>query len=47
MHNLHTFEYRLIWLYTWRQQARKGKTQKNTMQMRHICIVFDAKSIFM
>src|SRR5260221_8840723 len=27
MHNLHTFEHRLICLYTWRQQARE-KTQK-------------------
>ena len=27
MHNLHTFEHRLICLYTWRQQAR-GKNKK-------------------
>ena len=29
MHKLHTFEHRLIWLYTWPQQAKKGKKSKN------------------
>jgi hypothetical protein len=37
MHKWHTFEYRLIWLYTWRQQGKKGKNQKFTAQMRHSC----------
>jgi len=25
MQNLHTLEHRLIWLYTWRQQAKQGE----------------------
>src|SRR6266851_9793066 len=28
LHNLHTFEHRLSRLYTWRQRAKKGKSQK-------------------
>jgi len=28
LHKLHSFEYRLSRLYTWRQQAKKGKNQK-------------------
>ena len=43
---MHTFEHRLNCLYTWRQQAKKGKAQKNTVQMRHSCALFDALSIF-
>jgi hypothetical protein len=43
MHKLHTFEYRLIWLYTWPQQAKKGEKPKNTMQMHHSCTVSGCK----
>src|SRR5713101_7556365 len=28
LHNLHTFEHRLSWLYTWPQQAKKGGKSK-------------------
>src|SRR5258708_28197248 len=28
LHNLHTFEHRRSRLYTWRQRAKKGKSQK-------------------
>jgi len=34
-----TYEYRLIW----RQQAKKGKNQKNTAQMRHSCALSGRK----
>jgi hypothetical protein len=43
LHDLHTFEHRLIWLYTWRQQARKGENPKNTAQMRHSCTLSGRK----
>ena len=43
LHNLHTFEHRLSRLYTWRQRAKKGKSQKNTVQMRHSCTLSGRK----
>ena len=40
LHNLHTFESPLSWLYTWRQQAKKEKNPKkygaNAPQLHHI-----------
>ena len=43
MHKLYTFEYRLIWLYTWRQQAKKGKNPKKRVQMHHSCTLSGPK----
>ena len=40
---MHTVEHRLIWLYTWPQQARKGKNQKNTVHMHHSCTLSGRK----
>ena len=40
LHTMHTIQHRLIWLYTWLQQAKKGKNQKkygaNAPQLHHI-----------
>src|SRR5260221_13705474 len=41
--HLHTLEHHLIWLYTWRQQAKQGKTPKNTAHMHHICTLSGRK----
>jgi hypothetical protein len=38
-----SLEYHLNWLYTWRQQVKKGKNPKNTAQMRHSCTISGRK----
>src|SRR5215469_10585419 len=43
LHNLHTLQYRLIWLYTWPQKARKWKNQKFTAHMHHTCTLSGRK----